>query len=346
MLAALLYGPSDLRIEETDKPQITSDEILVKVKSAAICGTDLRMYRHGVTGIDRDNPRIIGHEFSGVIAEVGSDLQHYAEGMRVTVAPNMGCGVCDQCVRGNTHHCADYKALGINLDGGFAEYVRIPSEAILQGNVIQLDEGLSFAEAALNEPLSCVYNGFVQCSVKPGDNVLVIGGGPIGLMHAKLALMAGAAQVMMNDLSKERLSLCTQVEPRLIPVQSDNLEQTVQTRTKGVGLDVCVVACPSPQAQAKSLELMGQNGRINFFGGLPKEKEVVGLNTNLIHYKQLVITGSTRASVGQFRKSLSLISNGLIDVKSLISNTFTIREFTSALEAASSGQGLKNIINF
>lgn len=175
MLAARFYGAGDIRIEEIKKPRISKDEILVKVKSAALCGTDLRMYRHGLAN-NASLPITLGHEFSGVIAEVGAEVSHYTEGMEVVVAPNMGCGVCRQCVQGNTHHCPDYKALGIHLDGGFAEYVRIPKEAVVQGNVMPIPAGLSFEEAALVEPLSSVYSGLERCQVGLGDYVLIIGG--------------------------------------------------------------------------------------------------------------------------------------------------------------------------
>jgi L-iditol 2-dehydrogenase len=208
MLAARLYGPNDLRLEEVSIPEINDNEILLKVKSTAICGTDIRMIVNGAKGVDTNNPRILGHEIAGVIVKVGKNVQKYTEGMRVAVGPNMGCGVCEMCVSGNTQLCDSYQALGINIDGGFAEYVKVPEKAIIQGNVIEIAPELSFDEAALNEPLSCVYNGDVRCNIKPGDAVLVIGAGPIGIMHAMIAKMYGAAKVMINDLSEERLEIC------------------------------------------------------------------------------------------------------------------------------------------
>ena len=191
MLAAKLYGPRELRVEKTEIPTIGENEILLQVKSTAICGTDLRMYYYGYPGITRETPRILGHELSGVITKVGRNVKGYQEGEAVTVAPNIGCGICNQCVSGNTHLCSAYRALGIHLDGGFAEYVRIPEAAVRQGNIARLAPGVGFTEAALNEPLSCVYNGFLQCKFKPGDTVLIFGAGPVGIMHAKLAIIGG-----------------------------------------------------------------------------------------------------------------------------------------------------------
>ena len=346
MLAALLYGPKDLRLKDIKIPEINENEVLLKVKSAAVCGTDVRMYNNGYAGIDSENPRILGHELSGIIAGVGRNVRKYKEGMAVAAAPNMGCGSCDHCVSGNTQLCSDYQAFGINLDGGFAEYVRISDSAMRQGNIIELDESISFEEAALNEPLSCVYNGFLRCDIKPGDIVLVIGAGPIGIMHAKLAKMAGAVRVIINDISDERLEVCRQVDSSFITIGSCGLKDNIEKLTKGKGVDVCIVACPSPQAQAGALELMAVNGRINFFGGLPKDREVVGINTNLIHYKQLIVTGSTRASITQFRKTLSFISGGIINVGDLISTRFTLDKIMNAFKMAEKTSGLKNVINF
>jgi L-iditol 2-dehydrogenase len=346
MKAALLYGKEDLRIEEMPIPIIADDEILLRVRSAAICGSDLRMVRYGYNGVDDDHPLILGHEISGTIEKIGNRVSGYSEGMRVAVAPNIGCGLCDWCVSGNTHLCEQYQALGINLHGGFAEYVRIPEKAILQGNVTVLDNHVSYDEAAVNEPLSCVYNGFTQYKVYPGDRVLIIGAGPIGIMHAKLAKMAGAAKVMITDLSSERLDICRQIDDFFTTVPSDGLNQRIIDITEGHGLNVCVTACPAPSAQAQALELMAIGGRVNFFGGLPKERENTTLNTNLIHYRQLIITGSTRASISQYRKTLSFITSGILEVKSLITGRFTLDRIEDALALATDAKGLKNVIVF
>lgn len=147
MLAARMYNKKDIRVEEVPTPVIGEDEILLRVKAAAICGTDVRMVNNGYKGISPETPRILGHELSGIIERVGSRVTAYRPGQRVAVAPNMGCGVCADCVAGNTHLCRTYEALGINLDGGFAEYVAIPAKAVAQGNVTLLEDGVSFEEA-------------------------------------------------------------------------------------------------------------------------------------------------------------------------------------------------------
>ncbi|MCU6762777.1 Sorbitol dehydrogenase [uncultured Roseburia sp.] len=344
MKCARLYGKMDLRLEEVPVPEIGPDEVLVKLKSAAICGTDVRMLKNGAAGIDENHPLIIGHEMAGVIEEVGKEVTAYQKGMRVAVAPNMGCGICPDCISGNGHMCRDYQALGINLDGGFAEFVKIPAKAVRAGNMIPLEEHVSFAEAAITEALSCVYNGISQCHIKPGEYAVVIGAGPIGIMHAMMAKMSGAAKVFVNDIAKNRLKTCVEIDSSFIPVEKD-VVQEVMKQTNGHGADVVITACPVPAAQQNALKMAANYGRICFFGGLPADRQEVPLNSNLIHYKQLMVTGSTRASLKQFQDSLGFVTSGILDVKKLITRRFKLDDIQQGFEYAQAAEGLKNIID-
>lgn len=343
MLAAKMYGKNDIRLEEAPRPVPGEGELLVRVKAAAICGTDVRMLLNGASGISVQSPRILGHEFSGVIEETGAGVRNYRPGQRVAVAPNMGCGVCEQCVSGNGHLCKSYKALGINLDGAFAEYVAIPEEAVRGGNVCVLEDHVSFQEGAVNEPLSCVCNGFERSDIRPGESVLIIGAGPIGIMHAMMAKMAGASLVMISDLSKERLAMCRQADDSFCTLEG-SVQEAVEEMTKGHGADVCITACPSPQAQETALEAAALGGRVIFFGGIPADRQNVTLNTNLIHYKELRVSGTTRASLSQYRKTLHYITTGVLDVKRLITRTMPLQEIEKGFQYAACGTGLKNVI--
>lgn len=344
MLGARLYGKQDLRLEEMEIPEISEEEVLVKIKSAAICGTDVRMYNNGANGIDEAHPLVIGHEMSGIIEKVGKRVPFYQKGMRVAIAPNMGCGICDDCISGNGHMCREYRALGINLDGGFAEYIRIPAAAVRSGNIVLLADHVSYAEAAVTEALSCVYNGISQCHIRPGDTVVVIGAGPIGMMHAMLAKMSGAGKVFVSDIAQNRLDACQTIDPSLIPVGAD-VAEVVERMTGGHGADVVITACPVPSAQQNALKMAANYGRICFFGGLPADKQEVPLNSNLIHYKQLIVTGSTRASLKQFKESLGFVTDGILDVKKLITRHVPLSEIQQGFEYAKKADGLKNIID-
>jgi len=344
MRAARLYGKEDLRIEEIPVPEAGPGEVLLKVKAAAICGTDIRMYRNGARAASPENPLVLGHEVSGAVESVGKGVSGYRAGSAVAVAPNMGCGVCDQCVSGNTQMCPTYRAFGINLPGGFAPYMLIPSAAVSQGNLAPIPEGGDFVSAALVEPLSCVYNAFQRIAIVPGDTVLVIGAGPIGLMHAKVALMAGAAKVYMNDLSVERLTLCRQKEPAIIALESAGLKERLAGLTHGQGVSVCITAAPSADAQILALEVAGINGRVMFFGGLPEGKSKVALDTNLVHYKQITISGTTRSSLSQYRQTLGLVASGAVKVKDLVTSVSPLADIRSSFDRVIMGKGLKNVV--
>ncbi len=341
MKAAVWTDVKTLVMEDRTIPTPGPEEMVVRVKAAAVCGTDIRMWQQA----PKKN-LVLGHEVAGEIYALGERVKGYKVGDRVAVAPNMGCGICDQCVSGRTHLCPEYQALGINMDGAFQEYVLIPSDAVRQGNVCRLSDNVSFAEAAVAEPLSCVYNAFESYKVQAGDFVLIIGAGPIGCMHAMLAQMAGAGKVIMHDLSEDRLAYCKELLPGVETYAGSELKEYIMESTKNRGLDVCVTACPSPQAQSASLSLMAMFGRVSFFGGLPAAKQPVPLDTNLIHYKHLVVSGTSRSSLSQYRKCLQLVESGVLPIRRLITHRFTLDQISEAFQFAAAAGGMKSVIEF
>lgn len=339
MKAVRLHGKEDLRVEEVARPRLAAGELLLRVKAAFICGTDLRMYAHGRTS--GAGPLTLGHEVSGIVEEVG-DQAPFRAGQRVAVAPNMGCGVCDTCVGGNTQLCAQLTAIGVNVDGGFAELLRVPVAAVRQGNVALLPEGVGFGEAALAEPFSCVYNAFERLRTQPGETVLVIGAGPIGLMHAKLHKAAGAGLVMIHDINEQRLAACREEDASFATIGPERVREELSELTGGQGANIIITAAPSPAAQALSFELAAVNGRIMFFGGLPKDREQVSLNTNIIHYRQISVTGTTRQNLRQYRTCLNLIARREVDLSRIITHTFSLDEALEAFATVRAGKGLKS----
>ena len=338
MKAARLVGKEDLQVVSVPDPVAAEGEIVVRVRAAMICGTDVRMLRNGAKVL----PVTLGHELAGVIEQVGSGVRGYQRGQAVAVAPNYGCGVCDPCVAGRTHHCAELRAIGIHMDGAFAEYVRVPAAAVSQGNVCPVPEGLSFAEAALAEPLSCVYASFERAHLVPGDAVLVIGAGPIGLLHAKLYRMAGAGLVMIHDLNEDRLAVCAQQDPSFVTLGPDRIRERVYELTGGRGADVVVTAASSAATQQLAFAVPALDARIIFFGGLPAGQEIVPLDTNVIHYKQITVTGTTRQSLAQYRRCLALLASGRLPVRGVITGTYPLEKAPQAFAAAARGEGLKS----
>ena len=345
MLAAVYHGPLDLRVEEVPVPPFASDEILLKVEAAGICGTDLRIFHGGHRMYPAGTVRIPGHEVVGRVAETGSQAGGYTQGQRLFIAPNMGCGFCRHCISGQNNRCASYQAFGVTLDGAFAEYMRVSKAAIQQGNLIPIADNVDPAQAALIEPFACVLRGQEPLKIIPGDVVLVMGAGPIGLMHMLLARLSGAARVLVSDPNAERAAQAAALgADRAINPNQDDLAAVIQEETGGEGADVVIVAAPAHAAQESALRLAAIGGRINFFGGLPKTQPFIQFDSNLVHYKELVVTGTTACSTADCRRAAQIISSGRLDLSSLVSRRFDLKEAVAAFGAAEDGKSLKVVI--
>lgn len=345
MLAAVYHGPNDLRVEDAPLPRISPGELLVRVSSASICGTDLRIFHGSHRMYPPGTVRIPGHEVVGVIAAVGSGLDGFETGQRVFIAPNMGCGHCEQCISGDNNLCANYDAIGVTIDGGFAEYLRVPSNAVLQGNIIPVSESVDPAVAALIEPFACVLRGQNALHIKAGEVVLVIGAGPIGVMHTKLARARGAGRVIVSEPLANRLEQVRQMgADRAVNPLAEDLAGVVKDESGGRGADVIVVAAPVHAAQEGALSLAAIGGRINFFGGLPKDRPTIQLDSNLVHYKELVLTGTTACSTHDCRQAARIINAGLVDLSDLVSQRFPLKNAVEAFEAAEDRNSLKIVI--
>ncbi len=345
MKAAHLKDINLLSVEEIPIHEVGSGDILMKMGATSVCGTDIRIFKNGHFKIPAGQKRVLGHELTGEIVELGKNVKGYSKNMRIAVAPNIGCGVCDECIKGMINVCKDYEAFGISMDGGFQEYVLIPEFAVKSGAISIIPDNLSFEEAALAEPLSCVCNCFNRLGTKFSDTVLVIGAGPIGALHVALQRCAGAEKIMVADLSAQRLEAVKVFGADILINTSEvDLKESVMKHTNNRGADIIITAASVASLQSLSLELAAVNGRINFFGGLPSGKDKVEFNTNLIHYKQLFINATTGSSYTDHRTSMNLIASGRIDVKPLISKRFPVSETAAAFEYAISGQGMKTFV--
>ncbi len=345
MLAALYCNPEDLRLEQTPLPPIGAGELLLQVRAAGVCGTDLRIWHGGHRKFSPGTRRILGHEVVGEIAQCGEGTPGFQPGQVVFVAPNMGCGRCVQCLTGYNNRCADYAALGITLDGGFAEWMRVPAAAVQQGNIIPLAPDVDLAAAALIEPFACVLHGQDALHIQPGEVVLVIGAGPIGLMHAKLARLRGARRVVISEpLAERRLLAARAGADRLVDPLHEDLPAIVRQESGGLGADAIIVAAPSHQAQEQALQLAAIGGRINFFGGLPKDRPLIQFDSNLVHYKELIVTGTTACSTNDCRRAAELVNAGRIDLRDLVSQRFPLSQAPAAFAAAEDRKSLKIVI--
>lgn len=344
MLAAIYYGPDDIRVEQTPQPVIADGEILLKVVYASICGTDLRIWHGNHRKYPAGTHRIPGHEVTGTIAQKGPAVEGFEVGQPLFIAPNMGCGHCLQCISGNNNRCANYAAFGITLDGAFAEYMRLPASAIQQGNLLPLTGGIDPA-ACLIEPFACVLRGQNAVDIHPGDVVLIMGAGPIGIMHLLLARMRGAGRVLVSELIPERLEQARRLgADRIIDLNGEDLEEAVRAESLGQGADVVIVAAPSHRAQQDALRVAGIGGRINFFGGLPKDRPEIHFDSNLVHYKELMVTATTACSTQDCRQAAAIVNSGRVDLSPLISARFPLKDALAALTAAEDRKSLKVIL--
>ena len=345
MLAAVYHGPNDLRVENVPVPKIGKGEILVRVLSASICGTDLRILHGNHRKFPPGTVRIPGHEVVGTIAEGGGEVNNHAVGQRVFCAPNTGCGHCLQCITGNNNLCANYDALGVTSDGGFAEYVRIPANSVQQGNVIPISESVDPAVAALMEPFACVVRGQNALHMEPGEVVLIIGAGPIGVMHTKLARARGAGRVIVSEPIKDRAVQALRMgADRVVDPSSENLKTILDEESAGRGADVIIVAAPIHAAQESALDLAAISGRINFFGGLPKDRPTINFDSNLVHYKELVITATTACSTADCWQATQIFNSGLVDLSEVVSRRFPLIDAVAAFAAAEDRKSLKIVL--
>ncbi len=342
MLAAVYHGPHDLRVERVPMPQFDDNELLIKVLNANICGTDLRILHGGHRKYPPGTVRIPGHEVVGEVAAIGSQVKQYHTGQRVFIAPNMSKGNSRLTISGKNNLDPEYEAIGINLDGAFAEYMRVPSLAIQQGNVMPVSGDRDPAVAALIEPLACVLRGQNAINVHSGDVVLIIGAGPIGVMHLYLARLRGAARVLVSEpADNRRQQAFTLGADRVIDPLHEDLAAIVYGESNGLGADVIITAAPVKAAQEQALHLAAIGGRINYFGGLSKDDSIIRFDSNLVHYKELVVTGTTACSTYDCLRAADLINYGRLDLTPLVTSRFPLRQVQEAFDAAQDGNNLR-----
>jgi L-iditol 2-dehydrogenase len=338
MQALVFHGPGSLRLDEVDKPQAGPGELIIEVKAAGICASDLRVFkgeRSAKEGV------ILGHEVAGSIEEVGLGVHGFQEGERVTVYPVISCGLCFFCREGYPSICPYKKLFGFEYDGAFAEYMKVPSEVVAKGSVVKVPEAVSDEEAALTEPLACTINGIEALKLRVGETLLIIGAGPMGLMAMKVARASGAGRIIMSELRKDRIEDARAMGADLIVNPKDeDVASIVKKETDGIGADAALVSIGSPPAALDALRAVRKGGRINFFAGFPPAT-VIALDPNIIHYGLVTITASQNSTLTQFKRALTLMETHRVELKDLITHRFPLKDAPKAFEGRLSLEGLK-----
>ncbi len=344
MKAGVVTGLEHIEVKEVPIPRIDANGVLVKVQACAVCGSDLRIFRSGNNRVKF--PAIIGHEISGEVVEVGKNVTKLEIGDRVAIGADVPCGECRFCEAGIGNNCQINYAMGYQFQGGFAQYIPLNKTVMNFGPVHKIPDQMSYEEAALAEPLGCVLNALELAPVQLGDTVVVIGAGAIGCMMSNVIKQMGASKLILVQRSKPRLEMAKKIVNGDVFVCSseENAIKAVMRETDGLGADVVITSNPSPEAQADALLMAKNRARISFFGGLPKTEENVTLNTNVIHYKELMITGAHGAMPIHHLKAIELIASGMIDVKPFISKTFPLDELKEAIAYAESREGMRVVV--
>lgn len=340
MRAALFYGPHDLRVEEVADPTPPAGGFLLKVRACALCGSDLRTFQHGKSGLH--TPWILGHEIAGEVAAVGEGCAWPAVGERVQVATAIPCGRCYPCAMGWQTMCNRMKAHGNHYPGALAELMPVTADELSIGGVNRIPADLAFEHAAITEPLACVLNGQELVDTHLGDTVVVIGAGPIGCLHVQMARARGAAQLIQLEVNPVRLERARRFgADLLLRPDSDDVRQAVRDATGGRGADVVIIATPTADAQALAIELAAVHARISLFGGLPPEAPTATLNTNLVHYREMKLLGSFTSTPAQNAKALGLIAAGRIQVAPLLDATLHLDDILDGIGQMIEGKAMK-----
>lgn len=343
MKAVILYGPNNFDSGEFEKPKIGDNDILLKMKSAAICGTDIRILEGKKTKGVR-YPSIIGHEICGIIDKVGKNVKHYNVGDKVSIANVMPCKSCHSCLTGRENACLNRKAIGYEYNGGFAEYVLIPDIFVEGGNVVKLPENVSFEEGALIEPLACCIRGMKNAGTGFNDTVLILGAGPIGLMHLQLSKIAGAKQVIVSEPINSRREKALKLgADRVVNPNEEDLSEIIMTMTDGIGADVIIMAIGVPAIVNSTIKLCRKGGTVNLFAGFAGTGEST-IEVNAIHYNEITLNGSTAYKREDYFQSRDIVVSKKINLKEIVTHRFKIDEFKKAYEVCKSGEGLKVII--
>ncbi len=307
MMAAVLYGKEHLQVERVAVPRIDAGDILVRVKVALTCGTDVKVFRRGYHARMIVPPAVFGHELAGDIVAVGEGVADFSVGQRVVAANSAPCEECFFCKRGLQNLCEDL----LFNNGAYAEYIRIPAR-IVERNTYLIPEHVGYHDAALVEPLACVVRGFEETAPQTGDTIAVIGLGPIGLMFVKLAKLYGC-RVIAVGRRKKQLDRAGELgaDELIVGADSSNPVATVRDLTRGRGADVAIEAVGKPQTWEWAVNMVRRGGIVNFFGGCPNDS-TVDLDTSLLHYSEITCKASFHHTPAYIRKALDLVCRGEI----------------------------------
>lgn len=339
--AVVYHAPGDVRVEAIPLPVAGEGELLVKVDACAVCGTDFKAHAAGNPRIAA--PMVMGHEFTGLITEARA--AGFAVGERVVMATSVSCGECAYCRRGWRNLCADLRPMGFGYPGGMAEYTVIPRRAVDNGHVVKVPAGLPATVAALAEPVSCTVNAMANCNLTPGDVVVVVGAGPMGILNALTARASGASKVLLAEVNPARLE---QARPfgfdRLVDPQTEDLAALVKAETDGLGADIALVAAPAAAPQEQALGLVRKRGTVCLFASLPSGRSDLTIDSRPLHYNELRVVGSSDSTPAQVARAVELLAEPAMHADKLASHVLPFERVLDAFELMRTGACLRVVL--
>ncbi len=310
MKAAVLEEVKKLVVKDIPKPELEPDEVLVKVAACGICGTDIKLYEGKYTA---NVPVVLGHEYAGEVVSAGKNVKNVKAGDRVVSDPNESCGKCYWCRNSQPCFCNNLAAYGVLRDGGFAEYCTAGEKG-----VYKIPDNLDYESASFTEPVSCVVHGADRISYKPGDNVAIIGGGPMGQIHLQFALHSGAGKVILVEPEESRIQMARKFgAAHIINPDTEDVKETILDLTEGLGADAVVEVVGHASTIEQAVDLAKKGGRILIFGFAPEGEKANFIPFDILS-KELTIMGSW-VNPYTYSRALDILASKQVDVKPLIS---------------------------
>lgn len=324
MKSAVFYGKHDLRVEDSPMPKVGPEDVLIQVKACGVCGTDVHIYEGDKGAADVTPPTILGHEFSGIVTGVGSNVTNCKPGDRVCIDPNCYCGKCDFCRNGIAHFCTDMIGYGTTVNGGFAEYC-----SVNQRQVYKLGDHTTFEQGAMTEPVACCLHGIDMCNIQPGSTVVVIGGGMIGLLMLQLARLAGAARTALLEPVESKRMVAKQLGADICidPIHEDAKAALAAAGMTWVNTVIECVGRTSTIEQA--IDLVGNKGTVMMFG-LTKPDDTIAIKPFTVFQKEIELKASYINPYTQ-KRALELIDSGRLDVSSMVYAIASLEELADIL---------------
>ncbi len=344
MIAAVLYGKEDLRLERVPIPVAGPGEIVVRVGAALTCGTDLKVYRRGYHAMMLKPPIPFGHELAGAVAEVGPGVTRFQVGDRVVALNSAPCDACYFCLHNQQNLCEDL----LFNNGAYAEYIRIPAR-IVEKNTLPVPEGVPFEHAALSEPLACVVRGLEESGAKSGDTMVVIGAGPIGLMFMHVAQLSGVHVIAIVKRDDQIAAAKTFGASEVVQISAveDPIAAARALTPSGRGADIVIEAVATPATWEWAVEIVRKGGVVNFFGGPPSGTRVQ-LDTNRLHYGDITLKASFHHTPATCRTAFGLVTSGRFKCAEYITGRDTLEHvpaiFAAMLQRTGATQEIKTAV--